>query len=234
MSSKPDLKIDWCTYAAAKYACENWHYSRKIPTGKLVKIGAWEGSGFVGAVVFGRGAGPQIGRPYSLKQNEICELVRIALIRGHQWPVSRITTIGLRLLKMENPGLRLIVSYADPEQGHYGGIYQAMGWIYTGTIKSEWTVNGLHCRNFGNSMVRVRAVLGANAKIEQHADKFKYLYPLDDSMRQQVSPMSKPYPKACEVGDGAFPAYSGGSTPTRTLQPQIRFNRRNARRKAKA
>jgi hypothetical protein len=27
MSSKPVLKLDWCSHAAAKYAVEHWHYS---------------------------------------------------------------------------------------------------------------------------------------------------------------------------------------------------------------
>jgi hypothetical protein len=40
--AKADLRIDWATHAAAKYACENWHYSGCMPVGKLVKVGAWE------------------------------------------------------------------------------------------------------------------------------------------------------------------------------------------------
>ena len=34
MSSRPELKIDWATHEAAKYACLHWHYSKTIPTGK--------------------------------------------------------------------------------------------------------------------------------------------------------------------------------------------------------
>ena len=36
------LRLDWCSYAAAKYACENWHYSKCLPASKIVKIGVWE------------------------------------------------------------------------------------------------------------------------------------------------------------------------------------------------
>jgi hypothetical protein len=40
---KVDLKLDWATHAAAKYACENWHYSKCSPSPltKPVKIGVW-------------------------------------------------------------------------------------------------------------------------------------------------------------------------------------------------
>lgn len=38
-----ELHIDFCSYKAAKAACEHWHYSKKIPISKLVKFGVWEG-----------------------------------------------------------------------------------------------------------------------------------------------------------------------------------------------
>jgi hypothetical protein len=34
MPVKPELKIDWASHEAAKYACENWHYSKCLPAGK--------------------------------------------------------------------------------------------------------------------------------------------------------------------------------------------------------
>jgi hypothetical protein len=37
-----DLKVDFCSHEAAKYACEHWHYSRCVPASKLIKIGVWE------------------------------------------------------------------------------------------------------------------------------------------------------------------------------------------------
>ena len=35
-----DLQVAPCSHDAAKYAVENWHYSRILPTGKIVKFGA--------------------------------------------------------------------------------------------------------------------------------------------------------------------------------------------------
>ena len=55
MQEKPKLKVDWATHEAAKHSCVNWHYSKCLPAGKLVKIGAWENSKFIGVVIFSRG-----------------------------------------------------------------------------------------------------------------------------------------------------------------------------------
>ena len=77
--SKHDLRVDWATHDAAKYACLNWHYSKCLPVGKLVKVGAWEYGKFIGVVIFGRGANHNIGKSFGLKQDECVELIRIAL-----------------------------------------------------------------------------------------------------------------------------------------------------------
>jgi hypothetical protein len=132
MSSKPVLKLDWCSHAAAKYAVEHWHYSQKMPAGKLAMVGVWESDAFIGTVLFGRGGNNHIGTAYDLQQTQVCELVRVAL-RKHAAPVSRIVSIAVKMLRQLSPGLRLIVSYADPVQDHHGGIYQAMNWLYVGS-----------------------------------------------------------------------------------------------------
>jgi len=223
---KPELRIDWATHAAAKYACENWHYSGAIPSAS-VKIGAWENGKFVGVVIFGRGAASEIGSPYSLHQDKICELVRVAL-RDHVTPTSRIIAIAIRFLKRSNPGLRLVVSFADTAQGHHGGIYQAGGWFYEGTKKYHaYRVNGkivhpktLHSKygKGGQSVTWLRNNVDSHAERVIGLGKHKYLMPLDDEMRESIIPLAKPYPKRPKDQDLANPARLGGETPTRTLQ----------------
>jgi len=138
-----ELKLDWCSHEAAKYAVEHWHYSKRMPKSKLVKIGVWEDAFFIGAVIFGLGATSGLVNPYGLSPTQGCELVRIALTK-HKTEVSRIVSIAIRMLKRSNPNLRLIVSFADPEHQHHGGIYQAGGWLYVGksTASEEYIVNG--------------------------------------------------------------------------------------------
>lgn len=219
--TKVDLKIDWATHAAAKYACENWHYSRSIPSAS-VKVGAWEDGRFIGVVIFGRGAASEIGSPYGLPQDQICELVRIAM-RDHQTATSRIMAISLRFLQRSNPGLRMVVSFADSAQGHHGGIYQAGGWIYEGTKEyHSYRVNGklvhpktLHSKygRGGQSIDWLRKNVDQYAERVQGMGKHKYIMPLDEEMRQRILPLSKPYPKRVKQAiTGDQPAERQGST----------------------
>jgi hypothetical protein len=217
--TKADLRIDWATHEAAKYACENWHYSKSLPVGKMVKIGAWEGGRFIGVVIFAWGMNRNLGSPYGLGISECCELVRVALTR-HKTQVSRIVKIALAFLKSKSPGLKMIVSFADPEQGHSGGIYQAGNWVYAGRSPGgfEWVLNGKRLnkraftgQQFGGGSASVAKVPKGAVK-RKICGKHRYLMPLDDAMRKQIQSLAKPYPKCVtSAGSGTLgnPAEKG-------------------------
>jgi hypothetical protein len=205
LDRKPILKVDWATHEAALYACKNWHYSKAIPSSKLVKIGVWENDKYIGVVIFSCGATPHLMSPFGLKMTEGCELTRIALTR-HITPVSKIISIALRFLKKSNPGLRLVVSYADVDQSHHGGIYQATNWIYIGLmntgVRSAFIVNGkkIHPRTIGSnggtqSLEWIRKNLDSKASEFITKGKHKYIFPLDKYIRKKLIDLSKPYPK---------------------------------------
>jgi hypothetical protein len=219
---KANLRIDWATHEAAKYACVNWHYSGCLPAGKLVKVGAWENGKFIGVVLFGRGATPNLGRPYNLGQDECVELVRIALTK-HDSPVSRIASLAMKFLSRSNPKLRLIVSFADQSQGHHGGIYQAGNWVYNGQgdpakfymIRGKLT----HPRSIGAKGL-VQNIHGArqidpNAAVVDVPGKHRYLMPLDANMRERILPLAKPYPKRAKqaMDDNQSSQRQGGTDP---------------------
>jgi len=203
-SSQVDLKVDWCSYEAAKYAVMHWHYSKAMPTSKLVKVGAWEACTFIGSVIFGTGATPEIGKEFGLSQFEVCELVRVALCE-HKSCTSQVVARALSLLHNQSVALRLVVSFADTAQGHNGGIYQAGNWIYTGCQQyHSYIVNGetVHPRTLysrhgrgGQSVPWLREHVDPNARRITTAAKHRYLYPLDRAMRKQIEPLRKPYPK---------------------------------------
>lgn len=196
--SNVDLQVDWCSYQAAKYAVMHWHYSKAMPTGKILKIGVWEDDRFIGAVLFSRGANKEIGSPYGLKQTGVCELTRVAL-DIHKSPVSRVVTAAMKMLRKQSPALRLIVSYADPLQLHNGTIYQAMNWVYVGKTRAQ---PSLLCPD--GSILHKKTAHGKYGSIAglPKSDviwKYKYLYPLDRAMRRQIEPLAKPYPKRADV-----------------------------------
>lgn len=227
------LKIDWATHESTKFACKNWHYSRSVPAGKLVKIGVWENEIFIGVVIFSRGATPHIGSPYGMTQMEVCELTRVALNK-HKTPVSKILSISIRFLKRFCPGLKLIVSYADADQCHVGGIYQATNWIYEGLFKEgsrgAFIVKGkkIHPRSIG-TMGGVQSLNWIKQNMDPNATEFftrgkhKYLMPLDDETFAKLNQLRKPYPKRASrmtVCTSPFQGEGDGSNPIDALHSE--------------
>ena len=204
MQGKPKLRVDWATHEAAKYVCLNWHYSKSVPVPPLVKVGAWEDGKFIGIVMFSRGASSNLMKPYGLGQDQGCELTRIALT-SHKSQVSRIVRLAIAFLKRNSPSLRIIVSFADPQYGHHGGIYQAGNWVYVGDTapSAEYWHKGkrVHSRQVSEKGwniqqgVKRKAVKPSECVIVKTKGKHRYLMPLDAEMRERILPLSKPYPK---------------------------------------
>ena len=228
-----NLKLDYCSHEAAKYAVEHWHYSRSLPTPPLLKIGVWENGVFVGVVIFSRGASSNIGKPYKLKQTEICELTRVAL-KKHEAPTSKIVSIAIKILK-KGTKIRLIVSYADSNQNHLGIIYQAGNWIYSGMtdrtykyidkFNNNWHGRQVSEKGFNKQYGEKRACpRPSECKKIIQKPKYRYLMPLDEEIRKLIEPLRKPFPKRVrsETSDtaGDQPA-EGGAAPTLTLHREV-------------
>lgn len=229
---RPDLHLDYCSPEAARYAVMRWHYSRRMPKSKLVKIGVWEEKRFVGAIIYGLGANRHLARPFGLEDTEACELVRVALAPGREHPTSQCLAISIKLLRRQSPGLRMIVSYADSGQGHVGTIYQATGWLYLGTSEQSYLkINGqvVHPRTVydrygpgGQSIPWLQENVDPKACRVEMAPKLKYVYPLERNLSRKLEETALPYVKsAAEVnpGDtsGSHPE-EAGSRPSRPLQ----------------
>lgn len=234
LSPKVDLKIDWATHEAAKYACENWHYSKSLPVPPLLKVGVWESKKYIGCIIFSRGASSNLLKPYGLTQYEGCELTRVALTK-HLTPVSKIMSIAFKFLKKTNSNLKLIVSFADPSEGHHGGIYQATNWIYTGKSAlsfkyidkngREWHSRQVSEKGFNIQQGHIRKTVKPSecTKIKCEG-KHRYLYALDKEILKKIKVLSKPYPKrasSVESGTLDFQSKGGGESPTDALQSEV-------------
>lgn len=205
-----ELKIAWASYQSAVYACKHWHYSHSIPAGKLVKVGVWENGLFKGVVIFSHGANKNIGSPYNLEQHEVCELTRVAL-RKHTTPVTKIISIAIKMLRKFCPELKLIVSYADVDQGHAGKIYQAGNWIYEGLKQgshlNQFIFKGrkvhkktIHSKyGTGSQSISFLKKIDPNVREFVSKGKHKYLYTLDDSIRSDILKRAKPFPSGSAV-----------------------------------
>ena len=204
-SSKLKLKIDWASHKATVFSCQNWHYSKSVPVPPLVKVGAWEDGEFIGVILFSRGASNNLYKPYGLQQTEGCELTRVAL-KNHKTPVSKIMRHAIAFLKKKCPGLKLIVSFADPHQGHHGGIYQAGNWIYLGKTSSDNKYFDSNGKQWHSRMVKSKGwtiVNGVKRKcptpsqctVVKIPGKHRYVFPLTKELSAKIQPLAQPYPK---------------------------------------
>lgn len=185
-----------------------------------VRIGVWEDGSFVGCVLFSRGASPLLGHRYGLGPLEVAELARVALTT-HRTPVSRILAIAVKMYGRQCPGTRLLVSFADPAEGHVGTIYQAAGWTYTGQSRptDQFFRDGrwVHRRDVKGTVIFGRA----HKRVDWDGlpkrvvpGKHRYVLVLDETLRDAVTVDGQPYPKrtragsivdatACQAGEGS-------------------------------
>ena len=229
------LCVDYCTYKAAKYAVEHWHYSGSISTGKRTIFGVWEHNRFIGSIVYGQGANRHLARNVGLVMTACCELTRVAL-REHDYPVTQMIAQTIKRIKQDQPGLRCIISYADLEQGHEGKIYQAGNWIYLGLVQQgrdstpKYRIHGkvvhgrtLYNRGHKQQISWLKKHIDPNAEYVWSTGKHKYAYPLDRAMRRQLEKRRKSYPCEVEIngdlsndqleGAGSIPALRSTETP---------------------
>lgn len=185
-----------------------------------MKFGVWEEGKFIGVVIFSRGASPWLGKALELDQTEICELTRIAMTK-HKTPVSQVVAICLKKFKETNSKMRAVVSFADPKEGHKGGIYQAGNWIYTGQSGevTEYFVDGRwrHKKGVWNRLVKEKKQ-GKNLPVVEGGEpvpwrdmpgKFRYIYPLDKAMRRKVTKLALDFPNAVEGLVASRPGSAG-------------------------
>src|SRR5690606_17777398 len=88
--------------------------------------------------------------------SEVLELTRLWIEDGYGKNIeSYVISQCLKQIEQRDKNISVIVSYADPEQGHDGVIYQATNWLYQGTdfglmpnysIRIEGTDDWIHSR----------------------------------------------------------------------------------------
>ena len=215
------MRLEIASKKAVNYALMNFHYAKKIaPRATDSAFSVFnEKNEWCGVICFGLGASPNIHSPFGLNAGEVIELIRVAL-NGKQSSTSKVVSLGLKLLKKNNPLVKLVVSYADKGQEHVGIIYQATNWYFIQDIKSSGT------QYFVNNEWRhpkaIKPQIKKIAPKRKASGKYKYIYPLDKTLIPLCKLLSKPYPKnAQEVNKDKHDASSieiGGSSPTLALK----------------
>jgi hypothetical protein len=117
---------------AQETICEN-HYTRSVPSGKsfYVRYGS-------AIVVYSIPANKNISRWLLGEDNAVWELSRLWAPDGHERNLlSRAISESLSVFRSAFPSVQGIVSYADPNAGHTGGVYRAASWVALGQCEEN-------------------------------------------------------------------------------------------------
>jgi hypothetical protein len=127
-----------------------------------------------------------------IQLDEVLELTRLVCLDGYGKNLeSYVIGQSFEWLKKNDTRVKVLVSYADPEQSHTGGIYRATNWLYQGcgasklmpdySIKLEETGMWIHSRTvsakFGNkSIENLARVIGHTFWRKEETSKHRYIY----------------------------------------------------------
>ena len=100
---------------------------------------------------------------------------------------------SIKYIKKHHSDIKVLVSFADPEQGHNGTIYQATNWLYCGKSQAdEWyIVDGekIHPRSmvakYGTRGEKKLNEMGIKFERKFLPGKHRYIYLLGKSKKEQ-------------------------------------------------
>jgi len=190
------MRLEIASNKAVKLACTKYHYAGLVPIYRLAYSVFNSQGEFCGVIVYGGGVNPNMGVRYNLQQGQYLELVRVAL-NGKQESTSKAVALSIKLIKKNNPHVKLLISYADKGQNHYGTIYQATNWYYVEDIKSSG-IDVFYKGKWGHPRgPSGRLSLEEFNKLPRRIKpgKRKYLYPLNEHFKEYCEKIKLPYEK---------------------------------------
>lgn len=139
---------------------------------------------------------------------DLWELSRLVRMPGYDVPMTKLIAEALAKIR-KSKATDLIVSFADAEEDHHGGVYQAASWIYDGMRHARldgFNVDGVFVpartcvAKWGTSSEVDLPKRLPNKAVEPHFDLGKHCYwkaLTKEGMRKAVrcGLSSRPYPK---------------------------------------
>lgn len=159
----------------------------------------------IGAITYGHPVGfrvvDSIVTDDSLGHDNVLELTRLYIHDGYGKNIeSYVIGQTFRWLRKNAPEVKVLVSYADPEYGHLGKVYQATNWIYQGCGQSklmeDYSVRlspddvWLHSRGVGQrwgekNIHKLAKTIGKTFWRKQESPKHRYIYFLCDKKERK-------------------------------------------------
>jgi len=194
------MKLEIASKKAIQFACLNFHYSKVCPAQYLGYSVFNNKNEWCGVILFGGGAGAYLGRPFGLFYGQYLELTRMAL-NGKQESTSKAMSIAIKLIKKSNPTVKLLISYADKGQEHIGTIYQATNWYFVEDINSSGEEVFYKGKWSHDRSPREKLSIDQFSKLDKRkkSGKYKYIYPLHNSILPLCNKLKKDYPKKAVI-----------------------------------
>jgi hypothetical protein len=152
------------------------HYAKRWPSISYA-FGLFCADELIGVVTYGTPASAPLKRGVAGDSYKDCviELNRLCLKYNRKNEASFLVASSLRML----PSNRIVISFADTEQGHVGYVYQACNFTYHGLSekRTDWRVKGkehLHGQTIADEFRGVKN--RAQAMRDKYGDDF-YLAP---------------------------------------------------------
>ena len=189
-----NLVVDNIPASEAKPWLIHRHYAHRVPPINYA-FGLFDGDTIIGVCTFGVPAS-RFEMDYALY-----ELNRLVIRDGGE--ANEASYFVSRCLKLMPESI--IVSYADPNNGHVGYVYQATNWVYTGLSSAEhiMIIDGfkLHrktCYNmYGTSSIPDLKKKGHKVEIIPEKAKHRYFYVRSKKSKEILAKnyVSQKYPK---------------------------------------
>lgn len=229
------ISIKLISKDVAKELIEKNHYSHKFSSTRYA-LGVYytktdDNSFFSGDVEFLIGCityGYPVGRLASssisdlISENEVLELTRLYIEDGYGSNIeSYVIGLSFDWIKKNDKNIKVLISYADPQVGHLGKIYQATNWLYQGdsmrlldaySLKYDLSDKlWIHSRTvfslYGSNNVDVlKNKIGKTFWLKLEERKHRYLYCLCGKLerRKIIKNLKHPildYPKTINILD---------------------------------
>jgi len=154
----------------------------------------------LGVVIFGPTAGANVCKSLSplLNHENLWELKRLWIDDCLGKNVeSKVVSLSINYLRQFHPNIKCLVSYADPDAGHRGCIYQATNWLYQDIERPKNSSGYLFSFDEGRTWLHPRTMFNRfgtfNVEklieivprpfwVKELAVKHRYVYPLGDKI----------------------------------------------------
>lgn len=174
---------------------EKHHYSARWPAAVQMVVTAHRDGGLFGnrgeavaAVVY-----TIPPTRWSVDVWELARLVRLPTAQDVQ--LSGVIAASVRAVR-KHQGADLLVSFADVQQGHHGGVYQASGWFYDGqraaamegiTVDGQFIPGRSANHRFGTRSPAKLADMGVSAEAKWDEGKHLYWRPVSKTGASKAS-----------------------------------------------